>query len=124
MSMEFCSALHNYLIFTDGSKIDGLIGASFVVFYRDDCSPVAIQSFRLAGQCTVFQAEVFAIKKASEWIVANNIIDVQIISDLKSAIQSICKIYSYNRIIQEIFRTFTGYCGHLCFAWTKSHGME
>ena len=120
-NMEFCCASHNYYIFTDGSKIDGLVGASFVAFYRNDCRPVAVQSFRLADQCTVFQAEILAIKKAFEWIVANNIVDVQIISDSKSAIQSICKIYSYNRIVQEIFRTIAGYCNHLCLAWTRSH---
>ncbi|KAH8342556.1 hypothetical protein KR059_004787 [Drosophila kikkawai] len=48
-------------IYTDGSKMDGGVGAGI---YCSD--PEMRLSYKLPSHCSIFQAEVFAIRKAAE----------------------------------------------------------
>jgi len=56
----------NHNIYTDGSKMEGVVGAGL---YCTD--PEIRLSYKLPSECSIFQAEVFAIRKAAE--VAQNI---------------------------------------------------
>ncbi|XP_067140783.1 uncharacterized protein [Centruroides vittatus] len=52
-------------IFTDGSRINGMVGCSFVAYINND--EIYNQTIRLDTCCTVFQAEMLAIKLAINW---------------------------------------------------------
>ncbi|KAH8283245.1 hypothetical protein KR054_003546, partial [Drosophila jambulina] len=52
---------HHLKIYTDGSKMEGGVGAGI---YCTD--PEMRLSYKLPSQCSIFQAEVFAIGKAAE----------------------------------------------------------
>ncbi|XP_035226517.1 uncharacterized protein LOC118198839 [Stegodyphus dumicola] len=56
-------------IYTDGSGLEGRVGAAFVVLYYG--AEIHEERYRLGDLNTVFQAELFAIKKALEWCVQN-----------------------------------------------------
>ncbi|XP_070068103.1 uncharacterized protein [Drosophila takahashii] len=58
-------------IYTDGSKMEGGVGAGL---YCTD--PEIRLSFKLPNDCSIFQAEVFAIRKAAEGIDGNETADV------------------------------------------------
>ncbi|XP_023212993.1 uncharacterized protein LOC111615789, partial [Centruroides sculpturatus] len=53
-------------IFTDGSKLEGNVGCSMVVY--DNENEVANETYKLDDRCSVFQAELLAIGKAVELI--------------------------------------------------------
>jgi ribonuclease HI len=59
---------HNadYSVYTDGSKIQDRSGSGFCVFR--DSRKLHTKSFHLPDTATVFQAEIYAIKKAAEWL--------------------------------------------------------
>ncbi|GBN95193.1 hypothetical protein AVEN_146806-1 [Araneus ventricosus] len=52
------------VIFTDGSKINGQVGAAFCTFNK---GAVQEHQYRLDDHCSVFQAEAVAIKEAIKW---------------------------------------------------------
>ncbi|XP_023235328.1 uncharacterized protein LOC111634717 [Centruroides sculpturatus] len=56
----------NINIFTDGSRINNSVGCSFVIYNNN--SEISQQTFRLDDRCTVFQAELFAIGKAIDYV--------------------------------------------------------
>ncbi|XP_023236859.1 uncharacterized protein LOC111635946 [Centruroides sculpturatus] len=56
-------------VFTDGSKIEGNVGCSFVVYNNNN--EVNNEIYKLDNMCSVFQAELFAIGKAIEFINRN-----------------------------------------------------
>mgnify|MGYP006279769371 CR=1 FL=1 len=73
-------------MFTDGSKLDGRVGGG--VFCKEP--PIKLK-FRLPDHCSVFQAEVSAIKEAVDWLL-NSVItvkEVNIYSDSQSAIRAL-----------------------------------
>ncbi|GBN86949.1 hypothetical protein AVEN_168616-1 [Araneus ventricosus] len=51
-------------IFTDGSKLDGRVGAAFVVHHNNS---VEEHRYRLSDHCSVFQAETVALQQALKW---------------------------------------------------------
>ena len=51
------------MVFTDGSKSESGCGSGFIIkdsFFK--------QSYKLSDDCSIFQCEIFAIKKACETI--------------------------------------------------------
>ena len=53
-------------VYTDGSKKDFKVGAGFVISFTSN--PHHEASFHLPDYCTVFQAEIFAIKQAATYL--------------------------------------------------------
>lgn len=113
-----CGQLHSLKIYTDGSRLDDQTGCAFVA-YRDNAI-VYSSKFRLANYCTVFQAELFAIKCSLVW--CQNTDDlVNIISDSMSALQSIQNQTSRNLLAVEIRELMRSRSMHVCLSWTRAH---
>jgi ribonuclease HI len=117
-------------IYTDGSKMEDAVGAGFVVPSRDHSHAI-----RLPSHCTVYAAELTAIKFALEWIALNisNITQQAVIlSDSVSALESINNRQSLTRpnllldilnTINNIFKQTELTCGthSVSFAWVPAH---
>jgi len=56
-----------YAVYTDGSKIRMATGSAFCVYRLGD--PVHAEYFHLDADNSVFQAEIYAIKKAAEYLI-------------------------------------------------------
>ncbi|GBN84304.1 hypothetical protein AVEN_250280-1 [Araneus ventricosus] len=78
------------MIFTDGSKMDGRVGCAFVIFYNE--RELDYRKFRLNESSTVFTAEVIAIQQAIQYIRANDLGEVNIISDSRSALMALSAV--------------------------------
>ncbi|XP_023218013.1 uncharacterized protein LOC111620327 [Centruroides sculpturatus] len=72
-------------VFTDGSRINDNVGSSFVAYINN--IEVHHQMYRLDSRCTVFQAELYAIGMAIDYINHNySNIHVHIHTDSRSAL--------------------------------------
>ena len=81
------------VIYTDGSKEDGRVGAGWAISRGDEI--VGEGSLRLNDEATVFQAEVVAIREALVWLNTSKKYkesSVCIWSDSKAAISAILKV--------------------------------
>lgn len=61
-----CFHGHDVQVFTDGSLLRNRTGSAFVALDND--SVIHQEQFRLGDGCTVYQAELYAITRAVEWI--------------------------------------------------------
>ena len=68
MSSSIDSA--NFQIYTDGSKMNNKTGAAFAVFNSTSC--IHSDTFKLSPNNSVFQAEIFSIMKACEFLYSSN----------------------------------------------------
>lgn len=119
---ERCSNQHLLRIYTDGSKMEGKTGCAFVVY--QDRSIIKSSKIRLADFCSVFQAELLAIKEAVTW--AHTIdAEVSIFTDSMSSLQAIDNWQNRNRLVMDIREILVRCKKHICLAWNKAHvGIE
>ncbi|XP_067121350.1 uncharacterized protein [Centruroides vittatus] len=106
-------------IYTDGSKINDLIGCSFVAY--ENLNEVFHQCIHLGNQCSVFQAELYAIKKAINW--ANRSytnINIHIYTDSLSAYYT---IHSNNLhpLAEDIRNAIYASTCTYTITWIRSH---
>lgn len=87
-------------IFTDGSKIEGKVGAA-ISHWRNG-SETRSRKFRLESYCTVFQAEMLALLKATELALKGTETVVNIFSDSRSALELLRDPGSFNPLAHEI----------------------
>jgi ribonuclease HI len=92
----------NYHIFTDGSKSEMGAGAAFVVFCVQ--RQIITRSYKLSYYCTVYQAELFAIIQALEWLGSYGLqgVRVTIFTDSLSAITAFQDINTLNPMVNQI----------------------
>ncbi|XP_063634874.1 uncharacterized protein LOC134805513 [Cydia splendana] len=74
-------------IFTDGSKIEGKVGAAITAWRNDE--EIRQCTFRLETYCSVFQSELLAILKAGELAAKLKDTTINIFSDSMSSLQAI-----------------------------------
>lgn len=112
-------------IYTDGSKMDGRVGAGFVVY---DSAEVEVDHHRarLPDGCTVFQAELHAIQEATAWIhrfpCRNQ--TFTIFSDSKAALLAIITTRHQTRPALETYNSILELrvAGtQIQLAWVKAH---
>jgi ribonuclease HI len=85
-------------IFTDGSKLAEQVG--FGIFSSD----IGInQSHRIPDYCSVFQAEVIALKQAAEILSVNGISgkDIHILTDSQAAVRALSSSYVKSCVVQS-----------------------
>ncbi|XP_075680453.1 uncharacterized protein LOC142646148 [Dermatophagoides pteronyssinus] len=113
-----CNDNHDFIIFTDGSKINGHLGSSFVVYKNIDEDPIFQAKFRLANYCTVYQAEQFAIERAAFWLKDKQSTAI-IYTDSLSTVNAINNRWNTDYLIHQI-RTWIK-DNHICIKWIRGH---
>ncbi|XP_067143919.1 uncharacterized protein [Centruroides vittatus] len=113
-------------IYTNGSKSEEGVGAAYVVF--EDGKEVAVKQYKLDDRCTVFQAELLAIKEAVKYCCTHlREKEVLICTDSRSALDTLKKYKDDNRTtvkIKKMIKESTGK-GTIQFKWVKAHvGLE
>ncbi|GBM32826.1 hypothetical protein AVEN_216531-1 [Araneus ventricosus] len=107
-------------IYTDGSKLDGKVGAAFHVI--EDNSSVDFQ-YRLEDYNSVFQTELSALCQALKWKKLNKPLQhCDIFTDSMSALKALQKHQPRNNLIEEIKAILDG---SVSLHWVKAHiGIE
>jgi ribonuclease HI len=113
-----------FTIYTDGSKTGEHVGCAFSVWQNSQ--EVYFENKRIEICCSVFQAELLAIRLATIWI-CNNLKyneTALIIGDSKSAIMAINHQYSLNPLIFDIHHYINNALLNRIYVqirWTKAH---
>ncbi|KAJ2937354.1 hypothetical protein O0L34_g19238 [Tuta absoluta] len=87
-------------IFTDGSKIQGKVGAA-LSYWREGTERV-YKKFKLESYCTVFQAEMYALLQATELVLKGKDVQINIFSDSRSALELLNSHDSYHPLVLQI----------------------
>ncbi|CAK1589897.1 unnamed protein product [Parnassius mnemosyne] len=74
-------------IFTDGSKIEGKVGAA--LYFWNSAAEIRTLKLKLWDHCTVYQAELLAIYMATERILSSAETTFGVYSDSRSALETI-----------------------------------
>ncbi|XP_045492449.1 uncharacterized protein LOC123691907 [Colias croceus] len=78
---------HVHRVYTDGSKIEGRVGAALSV-WKGEAETKAIK-LALPPYCTVYQAELLALKRAVDIACKSGAAKVGVLSDSRSALQAV-----------------------------------
>ncbi|KAL0894322.1 hypothetical protein ABMA27_012948 [Loxostege sticticalis] len=86
-------------IFTDGSKIEGKVGAALSIWKGE--SEIRNQKFSLSAYCTVYQAELLAICKATGGILKGRERSYGLYSDSMAALETVANHSSLHPLAVE-----------------------
>ena len=115
-------------IYTDGSKLDHKVGSAFVI--KNHHSTVKIKRLRLESYCSVFQAELIAIKESLTYLFTSRSTNVKtcLFTDSLSAIKAIDNRKNSNPIVHDIHQILAKLQSRnvlVQILWTKAHvGIE
>ncbi|GBL97639.1 hypothetical protein AVEN_49144-1 [Araneus ventricosus] len=107
------------MIFTNGSKMGGRVDCAFVVFYNK--TELYYRKFRLNASSTVFMTEVIAIQQAVQYVKANDLGQVNIISDSRSALMALSTVEEARDMINNIKEDIKEYKGKITLTWIRAH---
>ncbi len=110
-------------IYTDGSRLNDSTGSG-VVIYED--GKIQMESpFYLGQHSSVFQGEVYAIKKAAEWIIdqrrRNNLVDIYV--DSQAALRALTSCTISSKLVAEAIELLNraGEQNFITLHWIKAH---
>lgn len=109
-------------IFTDGSRIDGRVGAALSI-WRGDTEIKAIK-LALSSHCTVFQAELLALNRATKEAKRLNATKIGIFCDSTAALQIVAKSDSRHPLAMEArvtIRDCVNQNKQISLFWIKAH---
>lgn len=109
-------------IFTDGSKIEGKVGAALSVWKGE--SEVRNQKFCLSAYCTVYQAELLAICKATGGILKGREKSYGLYSDSMAALETVANHSSLHPLAvesRENLRKALTQGKDVSLFWVKAH---
>lgn len=117
---------HEVRIFTDGSKIKGKVGAA-LSFWNSETEIKTIK-LSLPSYCTVYQAELLAIWKASEEMIKHQAVTFALYSDSMSALQTVTNLSSLHPLAVDTRKNLSALKTQNKIAtlfWIKAHaGLE
>ena len=120
------SVLNKNLIkcYTDGSKINGRVGAGFYIEYPDNSSTNQA-FFYLGTRSTVFQAEVFAISQVARELYVEKTLNQNIVVmvDSQAAIKAVENVTVKSNTVLNCIKNLNalGRQNHLLIVWIPSH---
>ena len=118
ITTEINLPLDGYCIFTDGSKLEGLVGSAYVVYEKN--VEIFYGQSRLPEYCSVFQAELWAIKMSLECSITKNYNKVTIFSDSLSALLAIKDRRNSNKLVIYVQQQLDKLL-HVSLNWIKVH---
>ena len=112
-------------VFTDGSRVDGLAGAGFYFLDKTQELDVTECSFHLGQTTTVFQAELFALTKAAEYITENAPPNQEayIFVDSQAALKAVGANFVTSRSVSDCIAALNRAAAgrRLTLRWVKAH---
>ena len=107
-------------VYTDGSKLQGRVGAAYVVF--QGIQVIGQGSFRLPDNSTVYQAEIYAIKAASVFLLTQQIeTDVVFFGDSQAALQALNSERIQSRVVLDAVRNLNLLEYVVNLVWVPAH---
>ncbi|GBL86981.1 Retrovirus-related Pol polyprotein from type-1 retrotransposable element R1 [Araneus ventricosus] len=109
---------NGHLIFTDGSKIGDKVGCAFVHYY--DKMELQFQQYRVGVANTICMAEVTAIQKAIDYVIASGLVNMGIVHS-RSTLQTLESVVNRKVIIVDIKTKLQTYRNDILLYWVKAH---
>ncbi|CAK1588833.1 unnamed protein product [Parnassius mnemosyne] len=113
-------------IYTDGSKIEGKVGAALSVWRH--AVEISTRKLKLEDFCTVYQAELLAIFEATNYALRDSAMYCNIYSDSRSALQTVVQNVTFHPLAANIRKNISKIQkqGKLIkLLWVKAHaGLE
>lgn len=109
-------------IFTDGSKLEGKVGAALSIWTGD--RETRHLKLKLADYCTVYQAELLALSRASEVALEISNHKIGIYSDSRAAIEAVCSAGTMNKVALQTKKNIARVLGQnreISLFWVKAH---
>ncbi|XP_026331400.1 uncharacterized protein LOC113238780 [Hyposmocoma kahamanoa] len=117
---------HGRKIFTDGSKIEGKVGAALSIW--DGETETSTRKLKLDQSCTVYQAELLALMEATSHAVKHEASHCNVYSDSRSALETIADGTSLHPLAVKTranINTIQKRNNIINLFWIKAHeGME
>jgi ribonuclease HI len=114
----------NFVIYTDGSLTKGQAGSGFQIISQMD-QIVEEGSYALGCDRTVFQAEIFAIYKAVEWLLSNKVTyrRINIHIDSQAALMALSSVHVKKDSVRKVVNMLNelGHKNTVTLRWIKSH---
>ena len=119
--MASCQEHVNCNVYTDGSKINGKVGAGVLIIHNDVA--VIEDKFRLPDKSTVFQAEIAAIREAAAILGAfRNLTVVKFFVDSQAALRALQSDHITSKLTYQTITLLNGIPAEsVSFVWTKAH---
>ena len=115
-----------YTAYTDGSKIEGKIGAGLIIYQHKEI--IYRQSYALPKEASIFQAELEAIRQAAIFFNRNKqrypAKYIKILVDSQAALKALCNSSVRSETVQRTICELSklGYdIPRLTLAWIKAH---
>ena len=124
INCEYCDKSSNFECYADGSKMNNRVGASVVIYQKD----VELKTWnaRLPGNCTVFQAELKALRQGVIMLstLLNRGDSISVFSDSSTAldVMSGCNesykdaVWTWHKMVELMVNGH-----HLQLGWIKAH---
>ena len=112
-------------IFTDGSKTAHHVGAGFTI--RRGNNTMVENSYKLPNDCTVFQAEIYAIKMAMQSFndhILHSDAYIKVFSDSRAAIQALNSNFFSSQLVKDTvthLNIIGSKVNRLEISWIKAH---
>ena len=121
VNMADCQGQVECNVYTDGSKFEGQVGAGLFILMEN--TPPIRDKFRLPDECTVFQAEVLAIREAAKLLVDTpNLKRVKFFVDSQAALRALQNIIVKSKLVlKTVLYLNRIQAQSIVFVWTKAH---
>jgi ribonuclease HI len=109
-------------IFTDGSKMEGKVGAALT--WWEDGKEIHSQVFSLDSTCTVFQSELYALHRAVSGALESGEAAINIFSDSRSSLDLLCctrLTHPLAKAIKESIAEIRSRGRRVRLFWIRSH---